>query len=354
MSHLSQRKETNCLNCGTEVIGKYCHNCGQENIEPEESFWHLVSHFFNDFTHFDGKFFSTLKDIIFKPGFLSKEYMKGRRASYLNPVRMYFFTSFIFFLVFFSVYHLPKNVFKNSILTLKGKTIAQIDSLPEADFQDFTKLLNDGESMTRQQFSHYADSIKNSGGLHFFYSGKSIENYKSKDEYDSVIATGKVKDGWLRRRLTYKEIEINNKYSNKEGAFLSDLVTSLMHHFPQMLFVSLPFVALILKLLYIRHKKFYYVSHAIFTIHLYIFVFIVFLIEIGLDQINHIIAWRGINVVINLLGLLILFYLYKAMRNFYEQRRFKTIVKYILLIFSFLFLIVLLFLIFSFISVFQI
>ena len=100
MSHLPQRKEKNCLNCGTTVIGKYCHNCGQENIVPKESVWHLVTHFFNDITHFAGKFFSTLKDLLFKPGFLSKEYIKGRRATYLNPVRMYLFTSFIFFLYF--------------------------------------------------------------------------------------------------------------------------------------------------------------------------------------------------------------------------------------------------------------
>jgi len=82
-------------------MGRYCHVCGQENVEPKESFWHLLTHFFNDITHFDGKFFITLKDLLFKPGFLSKEYMIGRRASYLNPVRMYVFTSAIFFLLFF-------------------------------------------------------------------------------------------------------------------------------------------------------------------------------------------------------------------------------------------------------------
>ncbi len=80
MSHLLQRKEKNCLNCGTTVIGKYCHVCGQENIEPKESVWHLVSHFFNDITHFDGKFFTSLKDLVFKPGFLSKEYMNGKKS----------------------------------------------------------------------------------------------------------------------------------------------------------------------------------------------------------------------------------------------------------------------------------
>jgi Protein of unknown function (DUF3667) len=105
LSHLKERKEKNCLNCNAQVYGKYCHICGQENIEPKESAWHLISHFFQDITHFDGKFFSSLKWLIFKPGFLSREYMVGRRASYLNPVRFYVFSSALFFLIFFSLYH---------------------------------------------------------------------------------------------------------------------------------------------------------------------------------------------------------------------------------------------------------
>src|SRR5215813_13287861 len=103
VSHLKQRKEKNCLNCQTEVIGHYCHNCGQENLEPKETVWHLIQHFFNDITHFDGKFFETVKLLMWKPGFLSKEYMSGRRMSYLNPIRMYVFTSAIFFIFLFSL-----------------------------------------------------------------------------------------------------------------------------------------------------------------------------------------------------------------------------------------------------------
>ena len=108
MSHRPERKEKDCLNCGTTVQGRYCHVCGQENVEPKETFFGMVTHFFNDITHFDGKFFTTLKDLLFKPGFLSAEYMKGRRMSYLNPVRMYVFTSAIFFLIFFQ----PQGILK--------------------------------------------------------------------------------------------------------------------------------------------------------------------------------------------------------------------------------------------------
>ena len=111
MSHIPQRKEKDCLNCGAIVQGRFCHVCGQENVVPKESFWHMVIHFFYDITHFDSKFFETLKDLVTKPGFLSKEYMKGRRASYLHPVKMYVFTSAVFFLRFTSLLKSPSDSF---------------------------------------------------------------------------------------------------------------------------------------------------------------------------------------------------------------------------------------------------
>ena len=70
MSHGRERHEKNCLNCGTIVQGRYCQHCGQENIEPKENFWQLLNHFFNDITHFDGKFLPSLKYVLFRPGFL--------------------------------------------------------------------------------------------------------------------------------------------------------------------------------------------------------------------------------------------------------------------------------------------
>ena len=68
MSRLKERKEKNCLNCNAEIQGRFCHVCGQENIEPKETIWHLIAHFFRDITHFDGNFFGTIKYLIAKPG----------------------------------------------------------------------------------------------------------------------------------------------------------------------------------------------------------------------------------------------------------------------------------------------
>jgi hypothetical protein len=123
VSHLKERKEKNCLNCQATLYGRYCHVCGQENLEPKETVWHLVTHFFNDITHFDGKFFATVKYLLRKPGFLSKEYVAGRRASYLNPIRMYVFTSAIFFLILFTLKD-PKNMVNTTETPDKRETIA--------------------------------------------------------------------------------------------------------------------------------------------------------------------------------------------------------------------------------------
>lgn len=347
MSHLLQRKEKDCLNCGSIVLGRYCQNCGQENIEPKESVWQLASHFFSDITHFDGKFFSTLKDLLFKPGFLSKQYIIGKRVKYLNPIRMYLFTSFIFFLLFFSLYHVDEKQFNNKIGYF-GKTPAQVEQMPQKEFATYTSSLNKGKPMSRNEYSHFIDSVKKLGGIHF-----TNQQYKNKAEYDSLLKTGK-KQNWFKRKLIYKYIDINSRFANDQAKLLKEVVSTFIHDFPQMLFISLPFIALFLELLYIRHKQFYFVSHAIFTIHFFIFVFIMMFGIIGVSKLKNLVNWDWVGYINGVITIAIFFYLYKAMRNYYGQRRAKTILKYFLFLFSFFILILFLLTTFFFVSIFQV
>lgn len=100
MSHYKERTKKNCLHCNAEVEGRICSICWQENIEVKETFWRIICHFFEDITHYDGKFLSTLKLLLIKSGFLPSEYLSVRRARYLQPIRLYVFTAAFFFLIF--------------------------------------------------------------------------------------------------------------------------------------------------------------------------------------------------------------------------------------------------------------
>lgn len=346
MSHLKERKEKNCLNCNAEINGRYCSVCGQENVEPAESAWHLVTHFFNDITHFDGKFFSTLKYLIFKPGFLSAEYRAGRRASYLNPVRMYVFTSAIFFLIFFSSFHFEKII--SFAPTYYGKTEEAIFAMDSIRFSKFTKGVNNGTPMSKAEFKKYIDSIGKNDALEF--GGK----YKSKKQYDSLLALGKLHDNWFERQLNYKQLEINEKYKGNQQDLTSEFIKIFIHNIPQMLFVSLPLFALFLKLLYSRNKKMYYASHAIFSIHFYVFIFIDFLVIILLNKLAQIPSFGWLYFINVLLYFYIFYYEYKAMRVFYQQRRAKTILKFLLQNAWLLFIMVLIFSVYIFLSFFKI
>ena len=104
------RKENDCLNCGSTIQGKFCSNCGQENLEIHESFGHLMNHAISDYFHFDHQFFNTIKPLLFKPGYLTNEYMAGKRVKYLHPVKMYIFISIVYFLLAFQQRENPTNV----------------------------------------------------------------------------------------------------------------------------------------------------------------------------------------------------------------------------------------------------
>jgi len=383
VSHSKEREEKKCLNCGTAVEGRFCQVCGQENTEPKETFWSLISHFFNDITHFDGKFFSTVNYLIRKPGFLTAEYIKGRRASYLHPIRMYVFTSAFFFLIFFSFFNPVdqlKNV-KDNALELKDLTeasaslkqksatikdpdlkaaiqrsIAHIDEhaavlhnivLAEEQVNSArrskTKSLLDSAgvklnspSLLPQNLldSIAANSRQNENGQQPDIDMRGMEafDYHSKIAYDSVQKElpAEKRDGFFKKRLVNSVVAYQARYKDDPRETRMVITEKMLHTVPQGLFVSLPLFAFILMLLY-KRRNFFYAEHAIFTIHLYCAFFLLLLVYFSIDKIQLTSGWKWLTLLKNLVVLSMFFYLYKAMRRFYQQGRGKTILKFVLL-----------------------
>jgi hypothetical protein len=328
VSHSKIRSEKICLNCGTETTGRYCPACGQQNIEPKQSVWHLITHFFSDITHFDGKFFVTVKDLFAKPGFLSKEYMVGRRASYLDPIRMYIFTSAIFFLIFFSMINLKGVHFNNKLKDIPKDSLKK-ELLSEAkDAEDSARALKLQKSL--DIIPEVKDSSDNDANVNFNVERSDFPTVAAYDSAQKALPAGR-RDGWLKRKINMKKIELNERYKTEQGNLFRELINNYIHNCPKVLFISLPIFALLLKLLYIRRRQFYYVDHGIFAVHLYIFSFLILLILFGIGELKSASGWSWLNWLFAIAIIYSFIYYYKAMRKFYGQGRGKTILKYILL-----------------------
>ncbi len=396
MSHNKERAEKICLNCGASLEGRYCHACGQENVEPKETVWGLVSHFAYDITHFDGKFFSTVKYLLIKPGFLSAEYIRGRRMSYLHPIRMYVFTASFFFIIFFSLFstswlmrgvpnkeeeykqlidaskslgeQLPStkdtvtiDAIKRSMANIDHRAAAlkkEIDdehvrdSLDAENSKKEAKVLVDSlgkaipavaEKMKKKKWnvnSPGIDTLKLSDNANFTMDKNDFRSIIAYDSLQKELPDNK-RDGWVKSLVVHKMITMSDKWKSDKREAVSLMLEKFMHTLPQVLFVSLPLFALILLMLYAR-RKFYYVDHGIFTIHLYCATFILLLVYFGIDRLETYTNWKLLSIPKILIIVGIFIYLYKAMRKFYRQGRFKTIIKFLLLnFFSFIVFVIL-------------
>jgi hypothetical protein len=359
------RKENNCLNCGTILEGKFCHHCGQENLQIKESFGHMMTHAIADYFHFDHQFFHTLRPLLLKPGKLTNEYMAGRRVQYLHPVKMYIFISIVYFLLLFSGGHeaaktanvtsdkLTKeeaDSLKNVVGNIPILTNAQKDAIKEKvdnkidtskKFSDQVKELHAVEADTiikgkdttiNKKVNLMSDEEAQNDVLDMMDNGSTTKRYKTYEEY--LAAQEKLpeaqRDGFVERYLRKKQIAW--RADGKEGK--KAVIEGIKHNIPKMMFVLLPLFALILKITFYKNKKFY-VEHLIFSFHFHCFLFL-FLAIIMI--ISRVIPGDWDEDWLNMFAfVVIVWYIYRSLRVVYDRSRLRTITKMIGMWFSYFF-----------------
>lgn len=335
----SQKKQNNefCLNCGTKLLANYCHHCGQKDLPKRQTIRELIENFIGSFYSFESKFFKTFRYLLFKPGFLPKEYTAGKRETYYHPARAYVFISFIFFLLLFSLPDDDGTIMKKKIEEESG---VKTDALSEIK-QDLQKEGIDStvvnnftvDSVVINSFDADEKKPKRKSGA----ISLSNSEYKTIEEYDSVQAglPEDKRDGWFIRKLTIRGIELNQRYKDDEGIsrFGDDFGQAFLDNFSKVLFYLLPIFALILKLLYVR-RDFYYSEHLVFAIYYYNFFYLAATIFLLFDLIP---VLGGI--LNKILVIWMIAYLPISMKRMYEQSWGKTIFKFG--IFSFIFMILL-------------
>jgi hypothetical protein len=309
--------EKNCLNCGAELQGIFCHSCGQKNLPRRQNIGDLFVNFVSSFYSFESKFFKTFKFLLFRPGRIINDYNEGKRESYYHPARMYVFLSFIFFLV--------------------------LSLVPDEDKINFK---DDGRDMSREEKARFMDSLKvalDSMQVPINNQDWSSANWSDYDpktvaEYDSIenLKPEKDRDNGIERYFSRKFIQLKEESGDDDKALMKRFLTAFLDNIPKMIFFLLPVFALILKLLYIR-RDFYYSEHLVFSVMYYDFMYLIGIVGL----LCSLVSWLDwVSSVLTLIGF---FYLYKAMRKVYKQPRAKTILKFFLLTGTFFFCLVMAF-----------
>ena len=268
----------NCLNCGTELKGPFCHYCGQPDKNLVRFFPALLRDLLEDFADFDSRFVRTLKPLLLKPGKLTRDYLDGRRFRYVPPLRLYIFSSLaLFFLlaVFagnaLTVNTKPGDHGPNFQLTLNDEERAEV----EGALRELERVQPKLSSEIGQQLDTSAEPGKprseepdeNPGEIDFEWNGAPWHIENNPVEFRWL-------PDWANRRLNEEIAE-----SPQKGKAIEQnpnlIMEKVLDVLPGTMFVLLPLVALLLKIWYLFAGR-YYVEHLIFALHNHAFVFVSF------------------------------------------------------------------------------
>lgn len=326
MSKEKLRIDKTCLNCNFVVEQRYCPNCGQENTISTKSFHHIFIHFFEDLTHYDNAFWRTIFYLFFKPAALTKAYLSGKRLSYLVPVRLYIFISFITFLLISLFPNSKTNtITAPSPIEKKQLVIPSIDSLhiEEKSMDGLTKvgLLSQKNNDTIKKILQQTTKIDLND-----VKKKEVADfgYKSISELDSIQKNGadKVKVGSSEYWFLKKWLAVKEENTNEE--IIEKFTESFTSNLPKLLFLYMPVFAFILWLFHDK-KKWYYFDNGIFTLHYFSFLLLLILILFFLDKLFPLLgkdpslSWLHFG--LKSIGIFWMFYyFFPAHRRFYEEK----------------------------------
>ncbi|MDB5002980.1 MAG: hypothetical protein JWQ34_1205 [Mucilaginibacter sp.] len=334
------RTETDCLNCGAELQGKFCHVCGQENLQIKESFGHMMNHAISDYFHFDHQFFHTLKPLLFEPGKLTNEYMAGRRVQYLHPIKMYIFISLVYFVLLFqSGYEPPVKVNRHKDKAGRKKELAATDKKLDSVMKNgrvpgFAKSAiaiakKNIDSAAKKNTAHKDESGDDDADIDNMIGKGKLPGMTHDSTYAQyLISQSKLpenkRDGFIDRLYNKKAFMYKEKYgTHAKEAFFEEF----KHNMPKLMFLMLPLCALILKLSFRKNRK-YYVEHLIFTFHLHCFLFlflaIIMVLELIIPKNWGLHSWFDLAATIG-----VIWYLYRSLKVFYQRSKWRTISKLI-------------------------
>lgn len=364
-------RSNSCLNCGQplDLSDVYCSYCSQLNSTKALSLKDFISEFFSSVISYDSRLRYTIKDLLFRPGRITRNYVTGQRLKYANPFRFFLSVSIIYFLLYSFVSYFSADATNNGFQNFyggveKGKEEnpdvgilnIQIDSTKEARDKVVTKdtLLTptyDTETPSEKIGKEYEynytylpeNELQNFSATEQIF--KRFNMYRGFQERTEIKNSEKALDSLKHPKTAfnkwiYGKVDSVERIKDNPVGFVNYMIQKT----PFFLFFLSPLFAVFLWILYSR-KKHTYMEHLVFIFHIFSFVFLALLIAMIPDLIF------GVDVLQSILFLLVgPFYFYKALRNYYQQNRLITILKFVFLNIFFWFSALIAGLIFFFIS----
>lgn len=289
-----------CLNCRSVIrrADVYCYKCGQKNIPPVLPVKEFFHNFLEDYFTFDSKVFRSTVWLMTRPGYLTKQYIEGRRANYIPPVRVLLFISVFFFLY--------EGCSSNESVgsSLKNEPVSEDTSVTDVGLVRLEGSSFDGFMGVCDPASVKTDSARKA--------------FLSQDP-DEFIARCHPDANRISKIAYSKVFKLAASNGNSFGELLFNASSKVI-------FLLVPLFALLLKLFYFRRKR-YYFEHFVFSLHFHAFLFLSMLIlSITGDIISE--AWSDLIWFLFVPGILLYYVL--ALKYVYRQSGFKTSLKAIL------------------------
>lgn len=262
--------QAQCKNCATDLHGHFCAHCGQTDRPLDPTMHDLLHELTHEFLHLDGKIFLTFKTLVLFPGRLTAEFLSGRRARFIGPVRLYLTMSLLFFLL---MAHGTGDKHSTKVKVKQTDENAQITDKDDP-----------------------------------------VQVEKNKDDDGVTINIGDTeaqksqKSSWLRQYL-------HRKISDPE-AFKHEMITNTSHA----IFLMVPVFALALRMAYYK-RSYRYPAYIYFSLHYHAFVFLLF-------AVSALLLWLHSGLLDALMFFVILFgpliYLHLSMRRVFGGTHFRT------------------------------
>ena len=319
-------KGLECLNCLMPLNGdeNFCSSCGQKNDVRKLRVSHFFTEFLAGFISYDSTLWRTLKPILLNPGKVSLEYIKGRRKTYINPFRFYFTVSIIYFLVIGL-----SMKWDNLNASFEGEEYNGImnieNELSEKDKKTLGDVMFKTDSVLAQNNVVPLDTIEGNIASNEFL--KNIKSAKILFENHKEISVVSVLDS-LDLEPTFINKTLYHKVKDFSGdnvaANVREIGNSFMSNISLALFLLMPIFTLFVWLVYLR-KGYSYMEHLVFVFNtqtvLFLLLIIFFFVDLILGTENQ--WWLSF--------LLFALYLFLALKGFYQQSFFKTLIKYFIL-----------------------